>query len=56
MDYSEKDKLTAQQLRIIFAVYMQGWNDAMDSLRMAQNKQKNSLESTLKWLNEVPAP
>lgn len=56
MEYTNDEKIKAQQLRIIFAIYKQGWEDAMQSMRLAQHAQFNSLNNTIAWLNEVPTP
>ncbi len=56
MEYSESDKHNAQQLRILFAVYKQGWTDAIQSMRAARNRELSSIDATLAWLNEIPAP
>lgn len=56
MEYTHEEKVNAQQLRIIFAMYKQGYEDAMQEMRNAQNRMIHSVDTTLLWLNEIPAP
>ena len=55
-EYSEEDKHNAQQLRIMFAIYKQGWEDARAAMLYAQHREFQPINKTLEWLNKIPPP
>jgi hypothetical protein len=54
--YSEEDKQNAQHLRIILAIYKQGWEDAIHYLLTKKHQEFHNIDKTLEWLNEIPPP